>query len=167
MTWPVDRNTMDDEEAPEEDPNIMDCYRKYKLDLLTPGVFETILSMVMKSVRIPHKDRSVVDHTTIRLGLYLFRNLAAIPDLNIPESSTAEQIRMAHMQESLVIRYYEADIIEFLLTIASNSEKQRDTSEWNVLILETLYNILKYVDARDVFLYKFSDDVSFSREFFH
>lgn len=160
MTWPLEQSNLDEEEEAEEDPNIMQCYRKYKLDLLTPGVFETILDMIMKSVRIPHRDRSIVDHTTIRLGLYLFRNLAAIPDLNISQSSTAEQIRMAHMQESLVIRYYESDIIEFLLTIASNSDKQTETSEWNVLVLETLYNILKHVDAKDVFLYKISDDVS-------
>lgn len=68
-----------------------------------------------------------------------------------------EQIRMSHMQEDLMIRYYEADVIEFLLTIASNSERRSGDSEWNVLILESLYNLLKHIDPKDVFRYKLGD----------
>lgn len=75
----------------------------------------------------------------------------------MPESGTMEQIRMSHMQEDLMIRYYEADVIEFLLTIASNSERRSGDSEWNVLILESLYNLLKHIDPKDVFRYKLGD----------
>jgi hypothetical protein len=64
---------------------------------------------------------------------------------------------MAHMQESLMIRYYESDVIEFLLTIASNSTKQSDMSEWNMLVLESIYNVMKYVDPKHVFLYRITD----------
>ncbi|KAG2232960.1 hypothetical protein INT48_008053 [Thamnidium elegans] len=149
MTWPVEKRIDDDEQ--EDDPNLMSCYRKYKLDLLTEGVFESILTLIMNSVRIPQRDRSIIDQTTIRLGLYLFRNLAAIPDLNISQSSNPEQIRMSHMQETLMMRYYEADVIEFLLTIASNSTKLDGTTEWNVLVLESLYNLIKFVDPKQVF----------------
>jgi hypothetical protein len=154
MTWPVEKSL---EEEEEHDPNIMICYRKYKMDLLVPGVFETILALIMRSVRIPHRDRSIVDHTTIRLALYLFRNLTAIPDLNISQSATMEQIRMSRMQESLMTRYYEADVMEFLLTIASNSSTQTSLSEWNLLVLEALYNFIKHVDPKDVYLYRISD----------
>jgi hypothetical protein len=59
MTWPVEKNTtpvdLDTEEQEPEDPNLMICYRKYKMDLLRHGVFETIFAMVMRSVRIPHR----------------------------------------------------------------------------------------------------------------
>jgi hypothetical protein len=75
----------------------------------------------------------------------------------MPQSGTIEQIRMSHMQEVLMIRYYEADVIEFLLTIASNSERQSGDSEWNVLVLESLYNLMKHIDPKDVFLYKIAD----------
>lgn len=160
MTWPLEQKSLDDEDEDNEDenPNVMQCYRKYKLDLLTSGVFETILTMIIKALRKPHRERSTVDHTSIRLVLYLLRNLTAIPDLNMPEFGTEDQIRMSHMQEMLLIRFYESDIMEFLLTIASNSERQGGTSEWNVLVLETIYNLLKYVDPKDVFLYKHTED---------
>jgi hypothetical protein len=64
---------------------------------------------------------------------------------------------MSHMQEVLMIRYYEADVIEFLLTIASNSERQSSDTEWNVLVLESIYNLMKHIDPKDVFLYKIAD----------
>ncbi|KAI8366587.1 timeless protein-domain-containing protein [Blakeslea trispora] len=156
MTWPVEEQSREGEEDEQEDePNALQYYRQYKAGLLKEGVFETILQLVMRSVRIPDRDRSVVDHTTIRLGLYLFRNLTAISDLNVA-SGTMDQIRMAHMQETLMIRYYESDIIEFLLTIASNSDKQ-SSSDWNVLVLESLYHLLKSIDPKDVYAYRFSD----------
>ncbi|CEP15228.1 hypothetical protein [Parasitella parasitica] len=160
MTWPLEQKSLDDEDEEDEpeNPNMINSYREYKLYLLTQGVFETILSMIIKAIRKPHRERSTVDHTSIRLVLYLLRNLAIIPDLNMPEFGTEDQIRMSHMQELLLIRYYESDVMEFLLTIASNSERQDGTSEWNVLVLETLYNLLKHVDPRDVFLFKPSED---------
>lgn len=58
----------------------------------------------------------------------------------------------------LLVRFYESDIMEFLLTIASNSERQGGTPEWNVLVLETIYNLIKHVDPKDVFSYKPSED---------
>ncbi|KAI9268791.1 timeless protein-domain-containing protein [Sporodiniella umbellata] len=90
----------------------------------------------------------------IRLVLYFFRNLTAIPDLNMLLSGTAEQIKMSHMQELLVMRFYESDVIELLLTISSNSANRQDSSEWNVLVLEILYNLLEHVDPKSVFQYR-------------
>lgn len=90
----------------------------------------------------------------IRLVLYFFRNLAAIPDLNMLLSGTTEQIKMSHMQETLMIRYYESDVIELLLTMSSNSANRQDSSEWNVLVLEILYNIVEHVDPKSVFQYR-------------
>lgn len=55
MTWPIEKSTLDEEETEDDNPNVMQCYRKYKVDLIKEGVFETILAMVMRSVRIPHK----------------------------------------------------------------------------------------------------------------
>lgn len=69
-----------------------------------------------------------------------------------------EQLKYAHLQETLLIRYYESDVVEFLLTIASNSDKsQAHTSEWNVLVLEAIYNLLNRVNPKEIFLYSVSD----------
>ncbi|CAO3669876.1 unnamed protein product [Rhizopus microsporus] len=157
MTWPIEKS-LDDEEEDEYDPNMIDCYRKYKLGLLKPGVFEVILRLVEPAVRIPYSERSIRDNTVIRLVLYFFRNLSAIPDLNLSLAGTVEQIKMSHMQEDLMIRFYEADVIELLLTISSNSINKQDSSEWNVLVLEILYNIFQHADPKTVFSYKHASD---------
>lgn len=49
---------------------------------------------------------------------------------------------------------YKSDILELLLTIASNTTNEADSGEWNVLVLEILYNIIKHVSPKDVFFYK-------------
>lgn len=69
-----------------------------------------------------------------------------------------EQLKYAHLQETLLIRYYESDVVEFLLTIASNSDKpQAHTSEWNVLVLEAIYNLVNRVNPKEIFLYRISE----------
>ena len=58
MTWPVEQRLHQDDgdvEEEEEEPNALQYYRKYKAGLLKEGVFETILQLVMRSVRIPHR----------------------------------------------------------------------------------------------------------------
>lgn len=157
MTWPVERGLNADDEQEEEDPNVMQCYRKYKLALMKEGVFDTIQAMVMKSVRIPERDKSIVDHTTIRLALYLFRNLSAIPDLNMPQFGSIDQLRMANMQEALMIRYYKSDVIEFLMTLASNSTAEASISEVNLLVLESLYNFFSGIDPKNVHSHNISN----------
>jgi hypothetical protein len=84
--------------------------------------------------------------------------LSAIPDLNLSLAGTVEQIKMSHMQEDLMIRFYEADVIELLLTISSNSINKQDSSEWNVLVLEILYNIFQHADPKTVFSYNHASD---------
>ena len=45
------------------------------------------------------------------------------------------------------------------MAIASNSS-ETDASEWNVIVLEILYNILRNVSPKDVFTGDTVDDVS-------
>ncbi|KAI8884300.1 timeless-domain-containing protein [Backusella circina FSU 941] len=155
MTWPLEKNI--DEQQEEDDyvdPNMMDSYRKYKSSLLTPGVFEIILDIIVGPLGIPYRERSIRDQTIIRLVLYLFRNLSSIPDIIASQSAAQGQIRLAHLQEQFVIRLYKSDILELLLTIASNTTNEADAGEWNVIVLEILYNIVKHVNPKDVFFYK-------------
>lgn len=49
-----------------------------------------------------------------------------------------------------MIRFAEVGILDLLLVIGSNS-MEADVAEWNVIILEILYNILRHVRPRDVF----------------
>ncbi|KAI8147994.1 timeless protein-domain-containing protein [Fennellomyces sp. T-0311] len=148
MTWPIRLD--DEEEEVEYDPNMMDRYRRHKLALLAPRVLETIAGLVTGPLSIPFRERSIHDHTVIRLVLYFFRNLTAIPDLNASQDSSEEALRMAYMQQQTVLRFCETGVMDLLLAIGSNSAEP-DAAEWNVIVLEIFYNLLKNVSPKDVF----------------
>ncbi|KAL0095074.1 timeless protein-domain-containing protein [Phycomyces blakesleeanus] len=148
MTWPLD--TADEEEEDSRDPNELNLLRKYKKALLVPGIFDAILSVIIKPLRIPFNERSVRDQTVIRLVLYFLRNLTAIPDAIASYDASSETWTMTSMQEELLICFCESKVIELLLTISSTSIAS-DSSEWNVIVLEILFNLLEHASPNDVF----------------
>ncbi|KAI9008813.1 timeless protein-domain-containing protein [Phycomyces nitens] len=148
MTWPLD--TADEEEEDSRDPNELNLHRKYKKALLMPGIFDAVLSVIINPLRIPFRERSVRDQTVIRLVLYFLRNLTAIPDAIASYDASSETWTMASMQEELLICFCESNVMELLLTISSTST-DADSSEWNVIVLEILFNLLEHASPKDVF----------------
>lgn len=51
----------------------------------------------------------------------------------------------------MVLRFAEVGVLELLLVIGSNS-MEAGVAEWNVIVLEMLYNILRHVQPREVFI---------------
>ncbi|KAI7864918.1 timeless protein-domain-containing protein [Spinellus fusiger] len=153
MTWPLEKHVQEDEEGEEKDardPNELAQYRRYKKALLVPGVFDALLAVIMNPLKIPFRQRSVRDQTIIRLVLYFLRNLTAISDTIVSPSSSSESWAMSSMQEELLVRFCESNIVELLLTIASTST-DTDASDWNVIVLEIFYNLLEHVQPKDAF----------------
>ncbi|KAF7726188.1 Topoisomerase 1-associated factor 1 [Apophysomyces ossiformis] len=148
MTWPLDK---DNEEERPIYSRMLEYHRQYKLALLAPNVLEAIVHLVFRPLSVPFRERSERDQTVIRLVLYLLRNLTAIPDLRVSPSATGDMLRMATMQERLLIRFCESPIMELLLTMASSS-MDADSAEFNVMVLEIVHNILQHVNPKDVFL---------------
>ncbi|KAI9490959.1 timeless protein-domain-containing protein [Zychaea mexicana] len=155
MTWPIQYD--DEEDLENYDPNLVDRYRRYKLALLAPRVFEAITGLVTGPLSIPYRERSIHDQTVIRLVLYFFRNITSIPDLNASQDSTEETLRLAYMQQKTVLRFHETGIMDLLLAIASNSGEP-DAAEWNVIVLEIMYNLLRNVSPKDVFTGSFDEE---------
>lgn len=52
MTWPLADDVEDNEEA---DGNMRNLHMKYKLALMTPGVLEAALSVIIKPLSIPYR----------------------------------------------------------------------------------------------------------------
>ncbi|KAG2219453.1 hypothetical protein INT45_008101 [Circinella minor] len=148
MTWPIQYDSEEDLEN--YDPNLLDRYRRYKLALLQPKILEAITGLITGPLSIPYRERSLHDQTVIRLILYFFRNITSIPDLEAKHDLSEETLRMAYLQQKTVLRFCETGIMDLLMAIASNSS-ETDASEWNVIVLEILYNILRNVSPKDVF----------------
>lgn len=55
MTWPLEKNLDEEQDDEYVDPNMMDSYRRYKSSLLTHGVFEVILDIIVGPLAIPFR----------------------------------------------------------------------------------------------------------------
>ncbi|KAI8085063.1 timeless protein-domain-containing protein [Halteromyces radiatus] len=149
LTWPIPRKP--DEKDDDFDPNLLHNYRKLKLKLLEKGVFEAIVNVCIKALRIPHRERSTRDQSIIRLILYLWRNLTAIVDPKASTIASDEKTLLATLQERLLIRFHESNVLELLLTMASTTGTT-DTTEWNMILLEIIYNLLEFANTKETFL---------------
>ncbi|KAI8336680.1 timeless protein-domain-containing protein [Chlamydoabsidia padenii] len=146
MTWPIARKPEENED--DQDPNLLHNYRKLKLKLLENGVFEAILRVCVKSLKIPYRERSSRDQAIIRLTLYLWRNLTAIVDPKASSISSDEKVLLSKLQERLLIRFHEANVLELLLTIASTTGAT-ESNEWNTILLEIIYNLLEFAGVKE------------------
>ncbi|ORZ22999.1 timeless protein-domain-containing protein [Absidia repens] len=157
LTWPIPQKP--EEMDVYQDPNLLHSYRKLKLKLLEKGVFEAVLRLCVKSLRIPYRDRSTRDQSIIRLTLYFWRNLTAIVDPKATVIASSEQYQLSKLQERLLIRFHESNVLELLLTMASTAGTT-DSNEWHIILLEIVYNLLKFSDAKETAFTKEEKDKS-------
>ncbi|ORX55590.1 timeless-domain-containing protein [Hesseltinella vesiculosa] len=145
MTWPLPKVL-----EPDLNPNLVLAYRKMKHQLLEKGIFEAALRICAKSLKIPLRERSGRDEAIIRLTLYFWRNLTAIPDPLATEIAANDLVFESSLQELLFSRLFESNALELILTIASNAGVT-DSAEWNPVVLEILFYLLEYTEPKAVF----------------
>ncbi|CAO3621691.1 unnamed protein product [Cunninghamella blakesleeana] len=151
LTWPIQK---DDDPLDEElEGANLQQLQKLKTQLTEKGIFEATLRVLLKSLRIPFRERSSRDQSIIRLILYFWRNLTAITDPKVTNIASEEQVLLSSSQELLFIRLHESNVLELLLTMSSNNDAA-EAGEWNVIILEILYHLLKHANAKEIFMTK-------------
>ncbi|KAI9302207.1 timeless protein-domain-containing protein [Cunninghamella echinulata] len=151
LTWPIQHNP--EGLDPELEQNILQYYQKIKMQLLEKGIFEAALRVLLKSLRIPYRERSSRDQSIIRLILYFWRNLTAISDPKVTSMASEEQILLSTLQALLLVRLHESNVLELLLTMASTMDTS-EAGEYNVILLEILFYLLEHANAREIFMTK-------------
>ncbi|EKM57133.1 uncharacterized protein PHACADRAFT_142335 [Phanerochaete carnosa HHB-10118-sp] len=148
MTWPIDVA----EELKELDEvldkgtdytQLLQSHLYYKAALLKSGVMEALLGIVMPCLAKDMKERTERDVQIIGVILYLIRNLAFIKDLPSNMYLSADQAEFSSLQSKLVKMLSETNILDLLLTIASNGSEDTMFNHWNVLILEIFYFLFR------------------------
>lgn len=150
MTWPIDLA----EELKELDEvldkgtdytQLVESHLQYKAALLKPGVMEALLGIVLPCLAKDAKERTERDVQVIGVILYLIRNLAFIKDLPSNMNMSADQAEYSSLQTRLVKRLSETNILDLLLTIASNASDDPMFNGWNALLLEIFYLLFRGV----------------------
>ncbi|KAI8061721.1 timeless protein-domain-containing protein [Gongronella butleri] len=149
MTWPMPKLMAPDIHPDDQKTfrNMEASYRKMKHQLLEKGIFEAALKICVKALQIPFRERSTRDEAVIRLMIYFWRNLTAISDPLASTMASGEKIYESALQELLFTRLFESRVMELILTIASNTGTT-DSTEWNTVLLEILFNLLEHTSAK-------------------
>ncbi|KAF9960343.1 Topoisomerase 1-associated factor 1 [Mortierella alpina] len=156
MTWIIDYKALQEIASMEEDASIvgnlhqrLETLRVYKQAFLRRGVLGAVFAVLLKPLEVEYRMRSTRDQAVIRLGLSLFRNLVAIPDTESSVRGTMDQFISSVMQEELLERFQEENIMALFVTLAS-SATDAQLIEWNTLTLETFFYIFMGVEPDDL-----------------
>ncbi|CCM05491.1 uncharacterized protein FIBRA_07712 [Fibroporia radiculosa] len=150
MTWPIDMaeelKELDDEFDKGADyTQLTLSHLNYKAALLRPGVMQALLGISLPCIAKAAKERKERDTQIINVILYLIRNLAFIKDLPQNMHTSADQAEYSSMQTRLIKALFDSNILDLLLTIASNATADAMFNSWNSLVLEIFYLLFRGV----------------------
>ncbi|KAL7748297.1 Topoisomerase 1-associated factor 1 [Sorochytrium milnesiophthora] len=133
LTWPFDElgNI-------KRDATLIEYLQDYKEAFINSSALHDVLRLMMRMLSTPFRQRSDRDTAILRLMLYLFRNLLAIPDPEASATSTLRTALRARMQETLISKLHSTQIIEFFLTVCSSISSERQFHSWNTLMVEMM-----------------------------
>lgn len=148
LTWPIDvgEELKEDESADEEYTSLFDALISYKQALMRPEIIKATLKLMVLPLSLPRRDRLERDEGMIRLMLFFYRNLAAIKDTLPTATASTDANAKADLQSALIDVYQKEKVLELLLTLSSNASSS-DYVDFNVLVLDIIYNLFSGIDA--------------------
>jgi len=151
MTWPIDLAEELKELDEEEDKNadfthLLESHLRYKASLVTKDVMNALFAIVIPPLSKAPSQRTDRDFQLVSIVLYLIRNLAFVKDLRQSANLSANQLEFTSLQSRLIRELSEANFIEFIVTIAANSEDDPWLTGWNTIALEILYLLYRGID---------------------
>ncbi|KAE9405100.1 timeless-domain-containing protein [Gymnopus androsaceus JB14] len=157
MTWPIDLaeelKELDDEFDSKADyTQLLQSHLHYKAAILKPGVLEALFGIMLPSLTKSSAERTERDGQIVNVVLHLVRNLAFIKDLPANTFLSADHAEFSAMQSKLIRLLSESHILQLILTIAANSDKDPLFDSWNTIVLEVIYLLFRGVQPSSLAL---------------
>jgi replication fork protection complex subunit Tof1/Swi1 len=92
------------------------------------------------------EERTERDGQIVTVVLYLIRNVLFVKDLRPGANLSARQLEYTSLQSKLIKELSDANLIEFIITIAANTEKDPWLTGWDTIALEILYLLFRGVN---------------------
>lgn len=149
LTWPVE---FDDEHMTINHhrhlPYIRLSQVRYKAALLTHASrpIRTAIKVSLPSIALQRPQRSSRDEGVIKLLLYFLRNLAII---SFPKDVASDGSESEISRSATIESYQKENVFQLILTIASSLGD--DFSDQDVIILETLFHLVKGINPESLF----------------
>lgn len=150
MTWPIDvaeelRELDDVMDKGADYTQLIQSHLRYKAAITRADVMQSFLGIVLPCLAKAPKERTPTDEQIVGVILYLIRNLAFIKDLPANTYSSADQAEYSSLQTRLVKVLHETNILDLLLTMASNGDGDPMYDQYNSLLLEIFYLLYRGV----------------------
>ncbi|KAF8578836.1 timeless-domain-containing protein [Ramaria rubella] len=150
MTWPIDMASelmeLDEElDVGTDYTALLSSHLSYKAVLIQPEVLKALFGIMLPPLAKTKKERTERDTQIINILLHLFRNLAFIRDLPSNTHLSADQAEHSSLQSKLIMTLSKTHILDALVTLATNSEKDPLFTNWNTILMETFYLLFRGV----------------------
>ena len=124
-------------------------YKRAVLHYEDAKVLRTAIRVGLSGMAVERRARSRRDEGIIKLVLYFLRNVVMIVQpQNLPSQGDENEVSRSATIEA----FREQDVFSLLLTVASGAGDE--FQDQDVIILETLFHLLKGVDAKKLFMQK-------------
>lgn len=146
LTWPIEVHDQMTVNHVRHTPFLQHAQVMYKRAILGTDVAPILRSIIrigLPCLQVPRADRSARDDGILKLILYLFRNLAVIS----PTHATGDEEEAS--RSATIDAFHDQDVFALLLTMCSNIGD--DFSFQDVVLLETIFHLVKGVDAKKLF----------------
>ncbi|ORZ40611.1 timeless protein-domain-containing protein [Catenaria anguillulae PL171] len=130
LTWPLQGEHLKTE--------LLSQQRSYKQVVVESYAIDTLFQQLLMLLSVPVRQRNERTNAIVRLILYLFRNLLAIPDPAPGPNVTATTFQQSQMQETLVFKLHSLDALEFFVAASSNVG-DREYASWNMILVEIFF----------------------------
>ncbi|RMD42099.1 hypothetical protein DV735_g3033, partial [Chaetothyriales sp. CBS 134920] len=156
LTWPMEPNGEMTMNHHRHMPYIQQSQVLYKAAILTWDscrILRQVIRIALPSIALPREQRTARDEGIIKLLLYFLRNVAAIRQVpNLP----SQGLEMELSRSATIDAFRDQDVFALLLTMCSNMGDDFDLQD--VIILDILFNLVKGVDVKKLWMTKSQRD---------
>lgn len=122
-------------------------YKRAVLHFEDAPILRTIVRIGLPCMAVPRRERSKRDEGILRMVLYLFRNMTIITQpQQLPSQGDENEIS----RSTTIEIFSQQEVFNLLLTIGSGAGDE--FQDQDVVVLETLFHLLKGVDPKRLFM---------------
>ncbi|KAL6231164.1 hypothetical protein BDW75DRAFT_220867 [Aspergillus navahoensis] len=122
-------------------------YKRGILNMASCGILRAVIRIGLPSMAIPRSERTARDEGILKIILYLLRNIAII-SANTRLAAEGEEEETS--RSATINVFHDQDVFALLLTFCSNVSD--DFNMLDIPLLETLFHIVKGIDAEKLFM---------------
>ena len=135
-------------------------YKRAMLHYDATRILRTAVRVALPSMAEERSERTPRDEGIIRIVLYFLRNIALISQpTNLPSEDDEAEIT----RSVTIDAFHHEDVFDFLLTVSSSMGDE--FNQQDVMVLETMFHLLKGVDAEKLFVEQEKLDTTQMEEF--